>query len=57
MDKNVTLELNVNQLNIVLGGLAKLPIEVALETFNVIQQQASSQLGQPKGPLSDKVVN
>jgi hypothetical protein len=57
MDKNVTLELNVNQLNVVLSGLAKLPIEVALEAFNTVQQQASSQLGQPKGPLSDKVMN
>ena len=43
----------------VLAGVVKLPIEVGLEAFNVIQQQAQSQLGAPntaQGPLSDKVI-
>lgn len=61
-EQKVTLELNVQQLNTVLGGLVKLPIEVGLETFQVVQQQANQQLGQPNsttpsGPLSSKVIN
>lgn len=58
--KTVTLNLTVNQLNIVLSGMIKLPIEVGLDTFNEIQQQAQQQLGNPNlpaGPLSDKVIN
>ena len=57
--QTVTLQLNINQLNTVLAGVVKLPIEVGLETFNVIQQQAQAQLGSPntaQGPLADKVI-
>ena len=61
-EQKLTLELNIQQLNIVLGGLAKLPIEVGLDTFQAVQQQAQAQLGQPTsntppGPLSSKVIN
>jgi len=59
MENNVTLELSVQQLNVIIGGLAKLPIEVAIDTFQIVQQQAHAQLGQPtkpEGPLSDKVI-
>ena len=61
-EQKLTLELNIQQLNTVLGGLAKLPIEVGLDTFNLVQQQAQAQLGQPTsntppGPLSSKVLN
>lgn len=60
-EQKLTLELNIQQLNVVLGGLAKLPIEVGIDTFNLVQQQAQAQLGQPTsntppGPLSGKVV-
>ena len=60
-EKEVTLNLTVNQLNMVLSGIIKLPIEVALDTFNAIQQQAQQQLGAPtsttpNGPLGNKVV-
>ena len=58
-ERQVTLNLTINQLNTVLAGVVKLPIEVGLEAFNVIQQQAQSQLGAPntaQGPLSDKVI-
>ena len=56
--QTVTLELNINQLNTVLAGVVKLPIEVGLEVFNTIQQQAQAQLGAPnaQGPLADKVI-
>ena len=59
MDQTVKLELNVQMLNIVLSGLAKLPLEQSIDTFNVVRQQADSQLRQdrPEGPLADKVIN
>ena len=61
MDQTVKLELNVQMLNVVLAGLAKLPLEQSIDTFTVVRQQASSQLGQggpaPEGPLADKVIN
>ena len=59
MEQNVKLDLTIQQLNVIIAGLAKLPIEAGLETFNVVQQQAQTQLGQPsnvQGPLADKVV-
>jgi hypothetical protein len=59
MEPTVKLELNVQTLNIVLAGLAKLPLEQSLEAFNVVRQQADAQLRQdrPEGPLADKVIN
>lgn len=56
---SVRLDLSVNQLNLILAALAKLPLEAVLETFQAIQHQASQQLGAPSvpsGPLADKVV-
>ena len=59
MDKTVKLELTIDQLNVVMGGLVKLPIEVGMATFNAVQAQADAQLrnNAPAGPLSDKVIN
>ena len=59
MDQTVKLELNVQMLNTVLAGLAKLPLEQSIDTFNVVRQQANAQLQQPapEGPMSDKVIN
>ena len=59
-NQTITLELTIQQLNIILAGLAKLPIEVALDTFNAVQQQARAKLGPPtrtEGPLADKILN
>jgi hypothetical protein len=61
-EQKVTLELTIPQLNTILGGLAKLPIEVGIDAFQTVQQQAQAQLGQPSsntppGPLSSKVIN
>jgi hypothetical protein len=61
-EQTVKLEVNVNDLNIILAGVAKLPIEAAYGTFTSIQQQAEQQLGKPntnqlQGPLSNKVIN
>ena len=61
-EAQVTLKLSVQHLNVVLSGLIKLPIEVGLDTFQVVQQQAQEQLGTPtspqvpQGPLGSKVV-
>ena len=59
-EAQVTLKLSVQHLNVVLGGLIKLPIEVGLDTFQVVQQQAEQQLGKPtqppQGPLGGKVI-
>jgi hypothetical protein len=46
-DPTCNLTLSINQLNTVLAGLAKLPIEVGLETFTEVQKQAQAQLGDP----------
>lgn len=59
MDQTIKIEVNVNQLNIILVGLAKLPLETSLETFTIVRQQADAQVQQnrPEGPLADKVIN
>lgn len=43
-NQTISLDLTVQQINVILAGLAKLPIESALETFNLVQQQARSKL-------------
>ena len=45
--QTVTLKLEITQLNTVLAGIAKLPIEIGIETFTEIQKQAQAQLGDP----------
>ena len=58
MDKNVNLELTIDQLNIIMAGLSKLPLEISLATFTEVQKQADTQLRTtaPQGPLSSKIV-
>lgn len=59
MESKVTLELSINQLNIIIAGLAKLPLETSIDTFTFVQQQAQEQLGSPSninGPLADKII-
>ena len=59
-EPQVTLQLTVTQLNTVLSGIVKLPIEVGLETFQIVNAQAEQQLGKPgqapQGPLGGKVI-
>ena len=62
MENNVRLELNVNQVNVILAGIAKLPLETAYDTFNAIRSQVDPQLQQQQSydteaPLADKVIN
>jgi hypothetical protein len=60
-EQKVNLNLSIQQLNTVMGAIVKLPIEVALDVFNTIQQQAQQQLGdsanRSKNPLADKIIN
>lgn len=44
MEQNVKLELNLNQLNVVLGALGKLTIEQGIDTFLTVRQQVEAQL-------------
>lgn len=59
MEPNIKIDVNLNQLNIILAGLAKLPLETSLETFTIVRQQADTQIqkNRPEGPLVDKVIN
>lgn len=47
MDKTVTVTLPLSKINVVLVGLAKLPIETALDTFNDVRQQVETQVNAP----------
>lgn len=51
--QKVTIELDLNALNVVAAGLGKLPMEVSLDVFNDIQRQAKEQL--PEGFPQQKV--
>jgi hypothetical protein len=55
----LNLQLNINQINVVLTGLGKLPLESSLQTFETIHKQVNDQMqkeNQPEGPLKDKVI-
>ena len=45
-EPTVNVELNVNELNIILGGLQELPHRVADPILRKLMQQAQEQLGQ-----------
>jgi hypothetical protein len=56
-EKILTLQLNINEINIILAGLGKLPLEASLNLFNTIHKQVNDQADKkPEGPLSDKIV-
>jgi len=42
---NVTLEVNVNELNIIMGGLQELPHRVVDPLLRKLMEQAQAQLG------------
>lgn len=46
MDKKVTIELTVEQLNLILTSLGKLPYEVSVNLINTIVKIAEEQLKQ-----------
>jgi hypothetical protein len=45
----VTLTVDVNELNIIMGGLQELPHRVVDPILKKLFQQAQAQLGQPQG--------
>lgn len=45
----VTLTVDVNELNIIMGGLQELPHRVVDPLLKKLFQQAQAQLGQPQG--------
>jgi|688.fasta_scaffold275263_2 hypothetical protein len=51
MENNVRFELNLNQVNVVLGALGKLPLEQSVDTFMSIRQQVEAQV-QPQQSFS-----
>ena len=58
-NKLIQLSLNINQVNTLIAGLGKLPLEVSLEIFNEIQKQSQEQLSDTtsKETLFNKVVD
>lgn len=46
MENTVTIELNLQMLNVVLAGLGKLPLDQAIDTFAAVRQQAETQIQQ-----------
>lgn len=57
-DKILNLQLNLNQINIVLAGLGKVPLETSLQTFESIHKQVGEQMQPepPQLPVTDKLV-
>ena len=45
----VNLTVDVNELNIIMGGLQELPLRVVDPVLKKLFQQAQAQLGQPQG--------
>jgi bacteriocin-like protein len=48
-DQKITITLDINELNTVMGGLGKLPYEQAFMTIDVIRQQVAPQIQQQQG--------
>ena len=45
----LTLNVNVNELNVIMGGLQELPHRIVDPILKKLFQQAQAQLGQPQG--------
>ena len=62
METKVTLNIDINTLNLIMGGLARLPYEQVFQTIENIKQQVGPQIqAQQQGqgstaPLADKVI-
>ena len=48
----IKLELSVEEVNLILGALAKLPLETSMNTFTKIKTEAEMQLKQPDSDAS-----
>lgn len=62
MENKIKLEVDINTLNLIMGGLARLPYEQVFQTIDDIrgqvgpQIQAQQQAQQSGAPLADKVI-
>lgn len=62
MENKVTLNVDINTLNLIMGGLARLPYEQVFQTIDNIRQQVGPQLQAQQeqqgsqAPLADKVI-
>lgn len=62
MENKIKLEIDINTLNLIMGGLARLPYEQVFQTIDEIrnqvgpQIQAQQQAQQSGAPLADKVI-
>lgn len=45
-DTIITLELNIAQINVLLTGLGKLPLESGIEVFQLVRKQVTDQVQQ-----------
>lgn len=52
---NITITLTLDQLNLVLAALAKLPFEAVTDTIGVIRQQGQEQLQQAEAAKTASV--
>lgn len=51
MENIIRIEVTLDQLNIILSGLAKLPLETSLETFTTVRQQGNQQVQFASAPI------
>lgn len=57
-NKNVSVQLTVEQWNTVLGALAEIPYRASAEVIHLVRTQVlQSVQPAPQGPLADKVVS
>jgi len=52
-DKKITLELTVNDINIIMAGLGKLPLEVSVDLWVKIKTKAEAQFQAEQANPSD----
>ena len=50
-DKKLTLELTVNDVNLIMAGLGKLPLEATVDLWMRIKQQGEAQLKADEPPV------
>lgn len=52
--KEITITLTLDELNVLLAGLGKLPLEVSIGVFGKVKAQAESQINPVQTPPSDE---
>jgi hypothetical protein len=52
--KEITITLTLDELNVLLAGLGKLPLEASIGVFGKVKAQAESQINPVQTPPSDE---